>query len=61
LSPNFFSMYWLPCPITGVLLGLCFTGIWRLSQGWAAMLVRGIAEPGGAPAKGGACRPILGR
>jgi hypothetical protein len=44
-----YSMYWLPCPITGVLLGLSFTGIWRLSRSWTAMVVRGIAEPGAAP------------
>ncbi len=41
-----FGMYWLPCPVVGALLGLAFTGIWRLACRWAAVVTRGIAESG---------------
>lgn len=42
-----YGMYWLPCPVTGGLLGLAFTGIRRLSRSWAAVITKGIAEPAG--------------
>jgi hypothetical protein len=40
-----FGTYWFPCPITGALLGACFTGLWRLSYKAAAAVVVGINEP----------------
>ena len=51
-----YPMYWLPCPITGSLLGLAFTGIWRLSRSWAAVITKGVAEPGASPNGGPAER-----
>jgi hypothetical protein len=38
------GMYWLPCSITGGLLGLSLTGIWRLSRSWATVISRRTAE-----------------
>jgi len=44
-----FDLFWLPCPVTGALLGLAFTGIWRVSRGWAALVTKATAEPGASP------------
>jgi hypothetical protein len=52
-----YAVYWSPCPITGGLLGLSFTGIWRLSRSWATAITRRTAEPGAAP-NGGPATPL---